>query len=454
MQDRDLNQQTRDSLEREPVDAEAVSRRALFSGGTMLKAAGLATAYLAMSRRAHAQLPSASCATLVVYLRGGMDALSAVFPFNDASYVTLRQALALADPAPGGNTALDTLFGLSKAAEALLVPYLENRLAFVLGAGSPSYSSQSHFASQDYSETGVQSGPLDGRGWLGRYLFATPPSVLTLDALGFGVSVQLTLQGGPKTLAIPDPEAFDLNGDPVTTPDRKIRLGQIYQQTDDPAKAAGIGSLEVIDDLGLVDFTTTVAYPAHPFGQAMRKAAALLRYDNPPAGPPPDFGPRGMVIDFGGWDDHTEEGPLAPGGDYYDRLQTLALGLRAFYDEMKAAGIEYQLFVMSEFGRRVDMNGNQGCDHGRGGLMIAMANAGMNGGRVYTRKANGTAGWGATGLVSQLDGQVGGTTQNLLCNISWWDLFSEYLVRRCGVPESQLGEVFPGYVYKPLRLFL
>lgn len=445
--------QTQDLIESASEPSQGVSRRDLFGKNGMLKAAGLVGAILAVSRRAHAQFPAVNCPTLLIFLRGGMDALSAIFPYGDNTYTTLRQSLALDDPTAGGNLALGPTFGMSKAASSLLVPYQAGRLAFALGVGSPEYKSQSHFASQDYSEIGIKTGTApDGKGWLARYLSNTPPSALTLDALGFGVNVQLTIQGGPKTLAIPDPETFDLNGDPVTAPDRKVRLHEMYQQTDPPAKAAGIGSLDVINDLGLVNFNPTVGtYPAHPFGQAMRKASALLRY--PPSSSV--FGPRAMVIDFGGWDDHTDEQPKPSptGSNYYDRLQALALSLRAFYDEMQLAGIPYQLFVMSEFGRRVDMNNNAGCDHGRGGLMMAMGNAQINGGAVYTRKPDGSPGWDAAGLINQLDAQSGGTTKNLLCNISWWDLMAEYFVKRCAVPSTQINQAFPGYTYNPLGMF-
>jgi len=76
----------------------------------------------------------------VIFLRGGIDGLSAVVPYGDPNYYApnLRPALAVPPPgSPGGATDLDGFFGLSPAMATLLPAYQSGQLAFVQATGSP-----------------------------------------------------------------------------------------------------------------------------------------------------------------------------------------------------------------------------------------------------------------------------------------------------------------------------
>ena len=82
------------------------------------------------------------------------------------------------------------------------------------------------------------------------------------------------------------------------------------------------------------------------------------------------------------------------------------------------------LVTISEFGRRVVENANQGLDHGHGNVMFALG-AGVKGGYYGT--------W--PGLTDSLDADV-------LVTTDYRSVLSEVVTRRLGVSVAQ---VFPGF---------
>ncbi len=104
-----------------------------------------------------------------------------------------------------------------------------------------------------------------------------------------------------------------------------------------------------------------------------------------------DVGTQIVVVSAGGFDTHSQQLTV-----HADLLQDLAGGLVAFQDSIAAAGLVDDVLVVttSEFGRRAAENGSAGCDHGAGGLTLAMG-AGVRGGM-----------YGAVDLGDLLDGDV------------------------------------------------
>jgi uncharacterized protein (DUF1501 family) len=92
----------------------------------------------------------------------------------------------------------------------------------------------------------------------------------------------------------------------------------------------------------------------------------------------------GCALDLGGWDMHTGLGTV-DSGDMQDNLTELATALAAFAKDIGPDALRAVTVVtMSEFGRRVQQNGNAGTDHGHGGAMLLLG-GGLNGGRVHGR---------------------------------------------------------------------
>ena len=172
--------------------------------------------------------------------------------------------------------------------------------------------------------------------------------------------------------------------------------------------------------LSAVSTATSVTYPSSPLGEALADAAALIKAD---------VGVRVIAVDAGGWDHHFDEfnAMRRSGGD-------LAASLAAFYQDLGAHTARTLTLCMSEFGRRVAENGAEGCDHGRGGVMLAVG-GGIAGGRVLTRGGQ----W--PGLAP--DKLVNG--QDLAVTTDFRDVFAEVLHRHLGVSLTDCASVLPGH---------
>jgi len=102
-----------------------------------------------------------------VFLEGGADSLSLLFPDGDAEYRRLRPTLAL--PSGGGVPfAEDDRLRWHPALEALAQLHGEGKVTTLPAVGY-THVDQSHFTSRHYWEVGATSAQL-ATGWLGRYL--------------------------------------------------------------------------------------------------------------------------------------------------------------------------------------------------------------------------------------------------------------------------------------------
>jgi len=76
-----------------------------------------------------------------------------------------------------------------------------------------------------------------------------------------------------------------------------------------------------------------------------------------------------ISIDFGSWDMHSNYG--RPGaGEMHSMVGGFARELNAFMQDLGALRSRVTVVTISEFGRRVQENGNQGLDHGWGNMML------------------------------------------------------------------------------------
>ena len=89
---------------------------------------------------------------IVVFMRGAVDGLSLVVPYNEANYYRQRSTIAIAKPgSANGVVDLDGQFGLHPALAPLMPFWKDGSLAFVHAAGSPD-PTRSHFDGQDNIE--------------------------------------------------------------------------------------------------------------------------------------------------------------------------------------------------------------------------------------------------------------------------------------------------------------
>jgi uncharacterized protein (DUF1501 family) len=318
---------------------------------------------------------------IVVFLRGGLDALNFIAPADDAHYAASRPpALRVALT---GNDAGLNIGGISGSGDLLLNPgareihqiWKNGRLAFVPASGLH-HGTRSHFQAMDFIERGLNndknSAPRDG--WLTRASLA----------MGNGEPGSIVCMGGalPQSLslcenAMPVSDIWDIDWLPSTAFREALYELHASDSTLDLAsrqaiKATGRLSLKLERNSDqqpkLRDVPSGINYPAGEFGGKLHFLAEMLRIA-------PDIG--FATADLDGFDTHENQPDRLP-----QLLQNLSQGLSAFDRHLDKIGRSATVVVMSEFGRRVKANESRGTDHGHGGLMMVMGDA-VNGGRNF-----------------------------------------------------------------------
>ena len=266
-----------------------------------------------------------------VFLRGGADGLSMVYPFTDTNYYTGRPSIAIPRPdstATNRGVALNGQFAISSAMSALVPAFQAGNLLVVHGAGLVN-TTRSHFDAQRFIEVGKAADPNLVTGWLGRHLATSTPmrSNAPLRALGLSQGLQRTLVGAPKTLPIPNPASFGLGGSTTTLAERSAWLRTDYEAVDTSIGAPALDALNTVSLLNSINFTGYTpsggaVYPTSSFGRGMRSSAALIKAD---------LGIEAIQLDVGGWDTHSAQAPLT--GSMSRTMTDLAQSLAAFHAE-------------------------------------------------------------------------------------------------------------------------
>jgi len=397
-----------------------VSRRALLGGTAGLAAVGT------RAPRARAASGAAQKPVLVqIFLRGGMDGLTAVVPHGDADLYGLRPTIAIQPPgAPDGALDLDGFFGLPPAAAPLLTPWGNGHLLVVHACGSTD-TTRSHFEAERRMEYGELPDGSALSGWAARYLHATQgPSSGPLRGVGVGSNLPHTLFAAPRTLAMRE-FTVALPGAVTSALLRRDALVATYARRRPAISAPALDTIAALD-LSDVDFAGYVPengaqYPLSELGQRLRNVAALIKSDP---------GIEVISLDVFGWDLHAFLGPI--GGAMADLLDDLTRSLEAFYLDMLGNLDDYLLVCLSEFGRRARENGSGGTDHGHGNAMFVLGD--VNGGQVL-------ADWPGLSPADLDNGDLAITTD-------YRDVLGEILVERLGI--TDLAPIFPQHTYTPL----
>ncbi|WP_323037144.1 DUF1501 domain-containing protein [Pararhodobacter sp.] len=288
-----------------------------------------------------------------IFLRGGLDGLHALAPFGDPRYGQLRPRLALG---ASEVISLDGYFGLNEALAGLLPLYQAGELSFV-PAASTRYRNRSHFDGQNVLENG-SGRPFGARdGWLSRAIIGLNGGDRRLG-LALGPTVPLILQGEAEIQTYansPLPEVDD---------DFLARLGALYRT--DALFARAFNDAQDVPDPEMTGMTNQ-PLANQDFAVSARVAAEFLTRPT---------GPRIAAMEMLGWDTHAGQ---------RGRLNRLLGGLtQGILDLRSGLGRDWAntvVVVASEFGRTAGENGNQGTDHGTGGLAM-IAGGAVTGGRI------------------------------------------------------------------------
>lgn len=396
-----------------------------FSGATALAAAMPAW----LPRVAMAQDFCSSRDVIVsVFLRGAMDGMTACVPHAEDAYYDARPTLAIPRPDSGSPMAaidLDGFFGMPPYLAPLLPAYSNGNLLFIPACGSTD-TTRSHFDAMKLMEYGNPSQPAGLTGWLGRHLATTSAMVpgSILRAVGLEYGLQRTLHGAPNALPIPQLNNFNLQGFLGTTASRRSALSSLHDHAVEPLQSAASTTQATIDLLATINFNTYqpeggAVYPESHFGRAMKSSAALIKAE---------IGVEAIAVDIEGWDHHIAMGSHT--GILATMLSDVAATLGAFHADIWAGnGRNVVVVVLSEFGRRLQENGNAGTDHGHGGTMIVLGNH-ITGGRVLTQ-------WPGLQPEQLYEGR------DLETTIDYRDILAEIAQHR--LANGNLGLVFPDF---------
>jgi uncharacterized protein (DUF1501 family) len=304
-----------------------------------------------------------------VFMDGGVDSLSLLFPHGDPDYRRLRPRLALPDS--GLTFSEDSRLRWHPSATGFATLHREGKLS-VLPAVGYTDADQSHFTSRHYWEVG-NTDPHLRTGWLGRYLDRTgrrdnPLQGLSLD--GELAPALATARMPVAALRGADAYSFGSHGVWGQVEARMLdaigSLGVTQASRDRALAEAGAVTAQAdILRRQLAPFRTDngfgspVPYPEHRSGFPERMAglAAMLA-----AGLPL----RCVALSaYGMYDTHSQQPEALASG-----LKLTGDTLLAFQHDLEARGLADRVLtlVWSEFGRRGAENGSEGTDHGAAGI--------------------------------------------------------------------------------------
>lgn len=296
---------------------------------------------------ASAAIDPASPRVLWVLLRGGMDALTAVPPVGDIDLPRLRPTISLQAPLP-----LNADFSLHPSLAYAHGLWQQGQLQIVHATGF-AYTGRSHFEGQDIMQTGSAKPYTSPTGFVGRALEMSGQSA---QGVAISIPMPLLLRGSPES-ATEYPNWMRPASDSL--------LSALQREwRNEPALLPIAQQLQTDRQNLQAQLRSGMQVPgfqeSRSLGSLARLAGQRMRQ--------PD-GPRVGLIDIpGGFDTHASQG--ADSGLHADRLKDLDQVFRGFREGMDAEWANALVVTITEFGRTVKENGNQGTDHGVGSCIL------------------------------------------------------------------------------------
>jgi uncharacterized protein (DUF1501 family) len=397
--------------ERERVRAEpAVRGRRAF----LALAGALAAGPWVLGARAWAG-PAGRPKFVFVCLRGALDGLHALAPWEDPGYASRRPTLALSPGASQPELACvptDGPWAMHASLAKGLGPLWQAKEVAFAPASATSDTSRSHFEAQDVLEMGEPYSARERSGWMARAAKAAGLDE-TQGAVSFASRSPLAFQGAPNVpQVIPGqtPAPFDQRRfSALMAMNAGHASGRALEQAQAAQQSLGQRLRDEMKE------ASRGAPGAGGFAREMRRLGLLM-----------SSSPVSMAfIEVGGWDTHVGQARSLAAS-----LEGLGSGLAAFKDAMGTQWAQTALVAQTEFGRTVAENGTGGTDHGHGGLSIAAGGA-VRGGRV----AGAWRGLGPGELWQNRDAPgLNGSRE----------FAADALGGLFGLGGSQLGEIFPG----------
>lgn len=388
----------------------------LFAGASLIPVG--ASGWVARSAAQSKNSPRA----IVIFLRGAVDALNLVVPYREPIYYEARPNLAI--PAPGereGLIDLDGRFGLNPALSDVMPLWKRGSLAFIHACGSPD-ATRSHFDAQDYMETGTPGQKNTQDGWMNR-LLAVLPKGTPVQALNVGSTTPRILQGKMTVTSISTGNSTTAI-QPIDRPLVNAAFDRLYSGNDPISLTYKKGEQSrelVLKELSQEMVSSAKGAPsAVGFANDARKVARLMAGDTKT---------QLAFLALGGWDTHVNQ------TNQLNRyLKPLGEGLAVLEKELGSLYANTAIVVMSEFGRTVRENGNNGTDHGHGSVMWVLGGR-IKGGKIYGN-------WPGLADEQLYEGR------DLNITTDFREAIASVLTQHMKIPADKIAQVFPGYRMK------
>lgn len=315
---------------------------------------------------------SANRCLVLINLYGGNDGLNCVVPHGDDRYYRVRPNLAIDR---NDVLAIDSRVGLNPGMRSLKALYDKGMVAIVQGVGYPN-PDHSHFRSTEIWQTAAPE-RYEHTGWLGRYF---DEAGLPQDNLFKGVAVSRVL---PEVLvsnrtdipAIPGLGAYSLLADRDAAArqafshqarDRSLPFASPYLAHIMEIEADAQRSSEELPRL-VSGYTAKASYPATGLGRSLALAAQIVGSN---------LGTKVIYVEHGSFDTHVSQTKTQNA-----LLSQFSDAIAAFYEDLAAHGDARRVLTVtfSEFGRRIEENGNRGTDHGEASPLFLIG-GGVKGG--------------------------------------------------------------------------
>jgi len=405
---------------------KSINSRRQFLQGCSYAIASMAGARL--TNLSFAQDNNSSDTLVVVFLRGGWDALNVVPPLQGDDrgfYEKARPNLRITDLLP-----LNDQFGLHPALGPLHDLYQAGKMGIVHAVGLD-HDTRSHFDAQEFIELGTPGLKNTTSGWITRHLQET--GVNSILPVVSTAGQPTSLLNFVPTVSVNSPSDFSQWGNDLVG-SQQAALRQLYKGSTllHQAGARTLDALSIVSPLVEQEYQPSngATYNDDELGQQLKTIAQMIKLD---------AGLRVAAVDFGGWDTHEYETD-GNGGYIGDLLNQLSSGLANFYLDLDSGYTDrLSVVVISEFGRRLVQNESYGTDHGHGSVMLTLG-GNVNGGQVYGN-------W--PGLHNdQLYDHA-----DLAVTTDYRQVLSELLSKRLG--NSNIENIFPGFSgkYNPLGIY-
>jgi uncharacterized protein (DUF1501 family) len=359
---------------------------------------------------------------IVVLLRGAVDGLNVVVPYRDQYYYEARPTIAIpAAGRPGGVINLDGEFGLNPALADLMPFWQSKQLAFFHASGSPD-PSRSHFDAQDFMETGTPGDKSTHDGWMNRLLSQLPRQSAN-QAVSIGGTTPRIFQGTAPVSSV-EAGPRGLNQSQIDQEPIQAVFDQLYRGNDVLSQTYQQGRQSRDLLIASLDKEMMASARGAPTpGYMARNVPNLVKLLTGPSKA------QLMVMSFGGWDTHRNQGSTS--GQLSGNLKPLGEGLALLAKSLGSVFQDTMILVMSEFGRTVAENGNGGTDHGHGNVMWLLG-GNFAGGQVY-------GDWPGLEPDSLYEGR------DLAITTDFRNVIEQVLTGHLGLNSGAMASIFPNY---------